>query len=243
MKINSYKELFTLEDTYWWFIGKRLIVDKLLEHFFYKKKDCKILDAGCGTGENLRYFQKYGTITGIDKSINALKYCEKRKNKRLVCAEAQSLPFKNHNFQIIFALDLIEHLKSTEETDTLKELYRVLLPDGILITTVPALPLLWSAHDKALGHLKRYTYRMLKQNFTKQGFKINKLSYFCLFTLPITLISRFIKKSNVTTPKTDFPRVPLFINKLLIILMKLEAVLLKRINFPIGSSIILCSKK
>lgn len=242
MKAGLYKELYTLEDTYWWFIGKRLIAANLLKDILPKTRKCIILDAGCGTGENLRYFQRYGTTIGIDKSGEALRYCARRKSKNLVQGKIQTLPFRNSIFQIILALDLIEHLSDEEEVATLNEAHRILSSNGVLIITVPALPLLWSAHDRALGHYRRYTLKQLKEKLIKNGFRIKKISYFSSFILPATLISRFTKRPYLTQEKTDFPRVPPFINRVLIYLMKFESMLIKRVSLPIGSSLICIAK-
>lgn len=244
METNQYYELYKLENAYWWFIGKRLIITSLLEDYIIKKPiRHMILDAGCGTGKNLSYFRKYGYAIGLDKSQDSLKYCIKREIKNLVQGELRNIPFKRDIFQIILALDVLEHLSDREEINALEELYRTSATGGYLVITVPALPILWSAHDKALGHYRRYTLNQLRKNVISVGFNIEKISYYSFFVFPIILISRYIKRIHFRQPKTDFPYVPPLLNKILIYIMKLESISLKKINFPIGSSIICLVRK
>ncbi|MER3559157.1 MAG: methyltransferase type 11, partial [Armatimonadota bacterium] len=73
----------------------------------------------------------------------------------LIRARLEALPFVNESFRLIVALDVLEHLP--DEAHALAELWRVLEPDGWLITTVPAYRWLWSKHDVALHHYRRYT--------------------------------------------------------------------------------------
>ena len=80
MDIEEYsKNLYKIETYYWWFRAKRKFLIKILEklkpHF---KNYEKLLDIGCGAGENMKQIQKIMQVVGIDMSIGAVKFCKKR---------------------------------------------------------------------------------------------------------------------------------------------------------------------
>lgn len=101
----------------------------------------KVLDLGCGRGEGLVYFIKKGAIAfGIDYSKEAIRISKKNvdtlcgPNKDFLAqANAQNLPFKNETFQIVFLSDVVEHLYPKELDNCLKEVYRVLNKEGLLV--------------------------------------------------------------------------------------------------------------
>lgn len=108
-------------------------------------KDVRLLDVGCGRGELLRYAANQGAIpTGLDYSMDALKLAAPildGTNASLLRANVRQLPFVEGSFDLILALDLVEHLHPHELDDMLREAYRLLVPGGRLI--VHTMPNLW----------------------------------------------------------------------------------------------------
>lgn len=117
--------------------------------FAFDKSGCKIgdevLDIGCGRGEMLKLCSKHKIDTvGIDYSNAALRIVqnvlELDKKSKLVKANALTLPFSDSEFDVVFMMDIVEHLYSDELESSLKEVSRVLKPGGRLIVhTVPNL--------------------------------------------------------------------------------------------------------
>ncbi len=228
------------EETYWWWVGKRNIVKSILNRL--NLAHANILDSGCGTGFNLKYLKDYGEITGLDISRDALNFCKKRENKRLVRADAENLPFKDGVFDVLTSLDCLEHL---DDNRCIKEYFRVLKPDGYLIGTVPAFMFLWSEHDEALHHKRRYNKDQLKNLLGSNGFKAIKLSYWNFFLFfPIAAI-RLIKKlvaNGEGEVETDVQKIPNIVNSFLISILKLESFIISLTNLPIGVSLIFVGK-
>lgn len=100
------------------------------------KPSGKILDVGCGQGFFLGYAKKYFDTSGLDVSVYCIKEskCRTHLDNLLVC-DATSLSYKSGSFDIVTCFDLLEHLPNPELA--LKEIYRVLKNEGILIIRVP----------------------------------------------------------------------------------------------------------
>ena len=118
---------------------------------------------------------------------------------------------------------------------------------GIAVVTIPAFNFLWSNHDVLLHHFRRYNTISIKEKILKCNFDIIYISYFNTFLFPFIFIYRlvknFLKIKNTKPKRTNIIRIPIFINKLLISILSLEARILKNIKFPIGVSIFTIIKK
>ena len=241
MEIAEYEKMYEFEEKYWWWIGKRGIIKGLLNRL--NLNSTNILDTGCGTGLNLNYLKDYGTVIGLDFSKDAFKFCKMHKHKNLVQADAEKLPFNDDTFDLITALDLLEHL---DDNKALKEFYRVLRTSGYLIVTVPAFEFLWSKHDEALHHKRRYKKGQFGAILKQNGFILKKITYWNFFLfLPIVMM-RLIKKKTMKKQevKTDVEALPNIVNSLFASVLKLESHLISHdVNLPFGTSIVCICKK
>ncbi len=126
MEIEYYQKMYDLEETHWWFVGKRKIIFSILDKFYKKRKDLKILDVGCGTGIMLTHLKKYGDVTGVDDSAIALSLCRKRGHRQLFEAPITQLPLEEGTFDIVTCFDTLSHQRVKDDLQALRELYRVL---------------------------------------------------------------------------------------------------------------------
>lgn len=246
MNIEEYERMYSVEDTYWWFQGRKKIVKSILATFMKEKPRAgRVLDVGCGTGLMLNELRQWEPI-GFDYSSEALRFSHSRGAKSLIRGDVIKLPFADDSFDLILALDLIEHI---ERDDLMAaEFFRVLRPGGCLMATVPAHQKLWSDHDVALHHHRRYSYKGFRKLLTGAGFAMVKYSYGISITyLPIVAfrkIQKFLQeKKKTASPKAHIVSLPGIINKSLIGTLTLEAALLKKIDLPMGISLMtLCQK-
>ena len=96
----------------------------------------KILDVGCGTGLNTKYFMGMGhDVIGIDISGVAIERYSAAGFNGIQHDIAKGLEFSDHSFDLIFASEIIEHLIETNLV--LREFYRVLRPNGQLVLSTP----------------------------------------------------------------------------------------------------------
>ncbi|MCS6860255.1 MAG: class I SAM-dependent methyltransferase, partial [Abditibacteriales bacterium] len=205
--------------------------------------DPRLIDVGCGTGANLTLLERFGDVIGLDAALLALSFCQQRRHHLLVQASAMSLPFADASADVITALDVLEHLE--DDVGALCELHRVLRPGGYLLATVPAYQWLWSEHDEALHHKRRYGARELRCKVEAAGLQIIKLSYAISAVLPIIAAFRFAQRLRPRTgaPKTAHIRLPRPLNQLLVAYLKCEASILRFACLPCGVSLVCVAQK
>ncbi|MFL5733613.1 MAG: class I SAM-dependent methyltransferase [Chloroflexia bacterium] len=251
MRQDLYRDLYVKEHDYWWHVGKRAIVYSLLERYLDPGTEGSrvALDLGCGTGLNLDHLARYAEPVGTDFSEEALRFCRERGHKRLCKADASELPFKDRQFDIITALDVVEHLD--DDQVALTELRRTLKPGGLLIISVPAYPVLWSYWDDILGHRKRYTTTGMRRVMEDAELVVRKVSYSNSLILAPSAAMRMLKTARLkasegnggSDPETDFMPVPGWVNSALIRYYTWEAHTLARGRLPFGLSVVCVAQR
>lgn len=229
-----------VEKFHWWWAGRQVLIKDLL----LPEKPKAILDIGCGTGETLSFIKTVfpkAKLYGVDASSQAAKYTKNRGHSAKV-ADALHLPFPDGKFDAVLLLDVIEHVKN--DIAVIKEAKRVLKLGGVIVITVPALQLIWSAHDINQGHFRRYTRRRLRFLAEKNKMKIRFLSYFNFLLsgaiIPIRLISHFSPLSRLGEYDSRLNYRLAYnksINTILKFLFIVEIRLLRLISYPWGVSV------
>jgi SAM-dependent methyltransferase len=245
MDPSEYDKMYRLEEANWWYVGRRDMVLRMAARFGngLSGKPLKILDAGCGTGINLKYLQILGDVYGLDISKDALIFSRNRGLPSLICGSADKLPFKNELFDLVLALDVIEHIDY--DLSVVRELNRVLKPGGRLILTAPAFQFLWTSHDLALHHKRRYTRSGILSILRLSGFENKKATYWNFFLfLPVAtirLLKRFHRSGDGM--QTDLAELPPLLNELLQGLIGIENWIQERIDLPVGVSVMCICRK
>ena len=240
MKKEEYINMYNLEDSYWWFVGKRFLIDKFLKR---SKKNNQILDVGCGTGIIMKMMQKYGTTYGIDASKLAIDFCKKRNLKNLKLGKIESLPYKNNQFDIVTCLDLLYHKEVKDDLKALKELSRVLKKGGRLLITDSAMMCLYGKHDKAHHGIRRYSREELEIKLKKAGFSVEKITYYNTLLFPFVYLKRKLDNLNNKKIISDVQKINPITNYILKQLFIFEISLLSIINYPFGVTIFAIAKK
>jgi ubiquinone/menaquinone biosynthesis C-methylase UbiE len=244
MNAEEFEKMYAVENTYWWFQGRKyIIIDLLRRHVPGLNHATRVLDVGCGTGLILEALHSYCRPVGIDFSLKALSYCRDRKLNLLILGDVNNLPIAAKSCDVVLALDLLEHIERDKQL--LHDFYRIVKPGGYALLSVPAHQFLWSDHDAALSHYRRYSYGQLLRMVREAGFSPVKTSYAISFVfVPIVVFriaQKLFRKSH--EPKTHLIPLPTAANKLLIWLLVIEGFLLRFINLPFGVSIICLAKK
>ena len=189
MQSHHYPILYQVEETHWWYVGRRRIIQSLVERIraMLNKSNPRILDVGCGTGANLKMLATLGKAEGVDISPQAVEFCRQRGLDSVKLGAAEQLPFENDSFDIVTSLDVIEHLD--DDVAGLREMRRVLRPDGHLLLFVPAFMFLWGVQDDVSNHRRRYTLPSLLQAVEAAGFDVEWSSYANIsFFLPVLVV-------------------------------------------------------
>lgn len=240
MELIEYKKMYELEESHFWYAGKRIFIGAILLPF--KSKINHILDIGCGTGGATKFLENYGQVVGIEKNDYALKLAKKR-GVKAISGAASRLPFKKGSFDLVTFLDVLYHKQIKNEKKVLKEAVRVLKPKGYLLITDSAFQFLKSSHDVFLHGKRRYTISHLSRLLDLSGFKILRSSYIFASLFPALLVKRLILNKLFSLSEADTKPLPAFLNQILIILLTVEAKLLDFVSFPFGSSVIILAQK
>ena len=206
----------------------------------------RILDCGCGTGNNLRLLREYGRPCGIDLTLSGLAYA-KRQGERLVAqASALSLPFSDDAFDLVTSFDVIYAFDDGSAATALKEMCRVLRPGGALVLNVAALPALRGNHSILGGEVQRYTRAGLRRHLEQAGFSVQRLTYTNFAILPMVAAVRFAQRlrqgrHELSDSEMTVPAPP--VNLTLDGLLTLESYALRFVNMPVGSSLLALAVK
>jgi len=234
MDSSLYDLFYALEGKHWWFQGRKDIVLSLLDRY----QPCehpRILDVGCGTGGMLGEFAGYGDSVGLDAAPEAAHFCAQR-GLGMVMASGTELPFATCSFDVVSALDVIEHVD--DDRGMLREMWRACRPGGLLLITVPAFQFLWSSHDDLNHHKRRYVLRDLASKLGDSGFRPLKLSYYNSLLMPAAVARKYALKARHNGTESHLERLPGPLNSVLRSLLRLERPLLAHADLPIGASII-----
>jgi SAM-dependent methyltransferase len=189
MQSHHYPILYQVEDTHWWYVGRRRIIQSLVEKICTSldNPNPRILDVGCGTGANLKMLAAYGSAEGVDISPQAVEFCRERGLDSVKLGAIEQLPYEDGSFELVTALDVIEHLD--DDVAGLREMRRVLGRDGRVLLFVPAFMFLWGVQDDVSNHRRRYTLPSLLKAVEVAGFSIEWSSYANVsFFLPVLLV-------------------------------------------------------
>jgi dolichyl-phosphate beta-glucosyltransferase len=222
----------TGEVGHWWYVAKRRLI---AQYWPPLAPTARCLDVGCGGGAVLIEAGRFVHAFGVDLSPQALHHGQGEGLSRLARADASALPFDSGSFSIAAALDVLEHHPHPERL--LQEVRRVLTDQGVLIITVPAFQWMWSYADHVLGHYRRYTRRQLATELQDAGFRIERLTYFHAWLLPVAWLFRKLRAFTGRTESADDFPVPALVNRTLLGVCRLELWLMSRMDLPFGLSV------
>lgn len=237
MHAPEYERMYKIEDRDWWFVSRReLVISHLVRNI--RVKNPVILDIGCGTGATARMLKEHGEVVGLDFSQLALNACESRGITNLIHGSATSIPLADNSVDVIVATDILEHLDGDELA--LAEFRRILKPGGLAIISVPAYEFLWSDHDEALMHKRRYTSKQLSERIGKAGLRRRYQGYALSFLFPLALMRLLKKKSKDKNevPEAQHVDLPAWINQCLIRFQRIENRVFHWGSLPWGLSVI-----
>jgi SAM-dependent methyltransferase len=236
MKEHTYPIMFRVEQSHWWYAGRRKILASFLEDICRRVTDRRprILDVGCGTGANLLMLSQYGDAEGVDVSEDALAFCRERGLEKVKLGAAEKLPYDDGTFDLVTALDVVEHLDN--DLAGLREMRRVLRPGGRVLLFVPTFMFLWGLQDDVSNHRRRYRLPELRRVLEQAGFEIERTTYANItFFLPILLARKLMRVTGIKAESENNINVSAF-NGLLGGMLGAESVVLKYMNIPFGVS-------
>lgn len=235
-----------VEQHHFWFRGFRHFLRPFLIQAS-QNKPLRILDCGCGTGLNLNLLKQFGKVYGLDLTLSGLLHAKRGNNGHLTQATTAHLPFRDCTFDLVTSFDVLYCLDDETEQLTLREMFRLLRPNGSAIIHVPAVPLLRGDHSVFAHELRRYSRRTLRHSLEHAGFHIQRMTYTnATLFLPMLSVRLFQRLRGFKSPehaKSDFIQPYKPVNLLLTKLLALEASMMKWTNLPFGTSLLCLAKK
>lgn len=166
------------------------VVD-LINNSIGSNADTRILEFGAGTGFLLEIFaDKFGrSPEACEIDLNLVKVIEKKGFKCF-----HDLSAINEKYQVIYTSNVLEHIE--DDVSILKDLGTILLDDGKLVIYVPAVPLLFSGLDEAVGHYRRYRKSELIEKLESAGFRVEDVRYVDSLGVLAALITKILGYKN-----------------------------------------------
>lgn len=230
-----YDRMAEIDRDHWWFVGRRRIIRALIERFRPKPGRLAILEVGCGTGSNIALLQEFGTVEAIEPDDHARAFSEQRTDIAIKGGYLPNVPLEDGRYDLIVLLDVLEHIP--DDHGALVALRSKLAPGGRLLLTVPGIPALWSGHDVAHHHQRRYTAKTLEAVVKQAGFRTIHRGAFNSLLLPLIVGVRALNKLRRHEGGDDDALPPKPLNRLLAGLFGAERHAAVRGLFPLGVSI------
>jgi SAM-dependent methyltransferase len=243
VNVEEYGRMFEAEETQWWYAGMRAISLTLLATAWPDgaAEGRRILDAGCGTGNNLAHFRRFGRTLGVDLSDEALRFCRDR-GVAATRGSLLALPFPDARFDAVTSFDVIYHRWVEDDRAAVREMARVLAPGGLLLLRVPALKMLWGAHDEAVHSRHRYTRGEVRRLLEGEGFEVLRLTYANTLLFPVLALRRTLDRL-LGRHGSDVGFLPAPLEWTFRRVLGLEARLVRRVSLPVGASVFALARK
>lgn len=246
MQRHTYEIMRRVEDSHWWFAGRRRVLESFVKGIVESLNlpvgaTARILDVGCGTGANLELLARFGEVAGVDVSEEALAFCRARGLEKVRRGAAELLPFADDAFDLVTALDVLEHLD--DDAAGLSEMRRVLRTDGRALLFVPAFMWLWGVQDDVSNHRRRYTLPGLRARVEAAGLAVERATYANVTFFAPILAGRLLMRATGLRPASENNVNVAALNGPLGRLFGAERHWLRRFNFPFGVSALLVARK
>lgn len=197
MESATYAAESQIEQTHWWFVGRRRLFRAHIESLGLPA-NAALLDVGTSTGTNLRLLKEMGftNYRGLDPSAEAIRWCAEKGLGAVEQGTVAAIPFPDATFDLVVATDIIEHVD--DDVGALTEIARVLKPSGALLVTVPAFPSLWGHQDEVAHHKRRYRAHELLDRIARGGLSCRESYHFnFLLFIPIWLARNLIRMLGI----------------------------------------------
>ncbi len=235
------------EQRHFWFRGFRFFVTPLLERAVAGRSGLRLLDCGCGTGNNLDMLGRYGRAYGFDLTASGLAFGHDAGRTRLARASIGAIPFPGNSFDIVTSFDVLYSLPDPIEQAAIREMYRVARPGAWLLINVAAMELLRGDHSVLSHEIRRYSRQSLARLVTDAGFIVDRLTYTNAVLFPPMALARAVQRARGLSAEQEADqdiRVPAApVNLALTAALKLESLWLRAVDNPFGSSLLCLARK
>jgi len=218
----------------WWYRGRAAVVSSVLGRFEKGARVGSTLDFGAGFGGMLDTLKQFSReVKAFEPDTLTHKALFERGYTKIFNTPDEALA---ESYDLIALFDVLEHIE--DDQVFLIRVQQALASDGRLLITVPAYQWLWSEHDTANHHFKRYTKSSLVQTLATAGYQIEYAGYWNMFAFIPAALTRLIGLSG-----GDALLLPKPLNAILLFFVRVEAFCVRFVSLPFGLSVIVYATK
>jgi SAM-dependent methyltransferase len=235
MERAVYRQMAEFDERHWWYCARRTVLGDLIRRKAMPPSGAQILEIGCGTGHNLPMLGAFGNVDAAELDDEARAIAERRLGRKVASARLPELAgIRDRSYDLVAALDVIEHIE--DDRAALQAIAAKLKKGGKFLMTVPAHQWMWSAHDVANHHKRRYSKASLKKLVDESPLKLETIGYFNSLLFPLAVVERLGSKlRGKNGAEVSLPPRP--INSALRTVFALERYLVGRLPLPPGLSL------
>ena len=233
---RRYRDLY---ERHWWWRARERLILATLRRYQPAGGWRAILDVGCGDGVLFDRLAALGDVEGVEADPATVSAAG-RQRSRIHVAPFDERFQPRKRYSLILMLDVIEHF--ADPLAAVRRAVELLAPEGLLVATVPAFPLLWTTHDDLNHHVARYTRRSFGVLARQAGLRVERARYFFHWGFAGKLLVRLYEAA--VRPPPAPPRLPPHsLNRLLYLVSRLEQRLLTPLSLPFGSSLLVVGRR
>jgi SAM-dependent methyltransferase len=231
-------------DSHFWFHGFRRFISPVLAEVASGRADLRIVDCGCGVGQNLPMLARYGRAVGLELEPRAA-VAGREFGLPIACADITRIPFPDHSFDLAVSFDVLQVLEP--DIAAVREMARIVRPGGRVVLTVAAFDVLSGDHAEVWNEHRRYTPRTARGLVESAGLTVERVSFAFASLFPLMLAVRTTQRlvrpfrDGPSHADMDVPWAP--VNAALMLLLDGEAALSRVMPMPFGTSLIIVAKK
>ena len=231
-------------DSHFWYHGFRRFLSTVLADAAGGRTDLRILDCGCGMGQNMPLLAPHGRVVGFELEPRAAA-AGREFGQPIACADMTRIPFPDDLFDLAVSFDVLQVIEP--DMAAVREMARVVRPGGRLVLTVAAFDILSGDHAEVWSECRRYTPRTARALAESAGLRVERVSFAFASLFPLMLAVRTAQRlirpfrGAPTHSDMDVPWGPL--NTALMKVLDAEAAVSRHVPMPIGTSLVVVAKK
>ncbi|MDH4067078.1 MAG: class I SAM-dependent methyltransferase [Acidobacteriota bacterium] len=235
------------ERSHFWFRGFRWFLNPLLARAVAGRPRGRVLDCGCGTGSNLAMLEPFGEVYGFDLTWRGLSFAHEHGRRRLAQASIGAIPFQTASFDLVTSFDVFQCLPAEVEQAAARDMARVLKPGGAAVFNFAALEMLRGSHSVLSEEVRRYSPARVRWLLEGAGLRVERLTFLFASLFPLMLVARvghrWTRQGEAESGEWEITVPPAPINGLLSAAVAAEALAVRAVNMPFGSSLMCLARK
>jgi ubiquinone/menaquinone biosynthesis C-methylase UbiE len=204
MNVDEYEKLDRIDREHWFYAGKRAIVRHWIARYLELQPNDLLVDVGCGTGTFALEMSRTCRVLGVDHHDESIRLAGPKLREvggSILKSDLERINLPDRCAAVVTAMDVLEHLD--DDAAALREMVRLARAGGLVVLTVPALKLLWSDWDDALGHRRRYERRQLRELIDLPEVEVLRCTYYNIVALPLIGLIRACRRFRPAAPGSN----------------------------------------